>query len=213
MTDEPKVQEKIEYGIADFITEIDTVIWEKSETAKREAGRHNIPMAGLTNLRVDRLNALSFYLRKIENFQKGKPAPKEAADPSALAIERAAIATLFSDDTALHLALGLNRGDFRDPTHGKIFDVAKELVRMAKTVNIERLRTFIPAEGHAALDAFEIKQPEEEQPPAAEPEKGSHVSGDPVDDLPDEPGDKAAEPPAPSEEIAAPADRDDGWGD
>lgn len=162
MTDKEKTDkapvEKVEFTLADFLEEVNTVIWEKAETAKREAGRHNTPMAGLTNLRVDRLKALLFYLQKIENFQKGKPAPKEKPDDGMLAIERAAIGPLFTGSrTALDLTFDLKPGYFRDRVHGKIFEVAYEMVRMGKNVDVERLRTFIPYEGHAVLDAFDIK--------------------------------------------------------
>lgn len=70
-----------EYRLRDFIEEIDTVLWEKNTTLEKALDKHNEPIAGLTRLRIERLQGLGAYLRKIDDFQKGKETPETRAQP------------------------------------------------------------------------------------------------------------------------------------
>lgn len=159
MADEP-----IEYGLKDFLEEIGTVISEKQITLEKALAKHNEPVAGLTQLRIDRLKALGKYLAKIEDFQKGKAA---------------------TDDYIAEREEERSPAEIEAHAIARIREVATELRRMGKPYTVEALRTFTPLEAHHLIETALSpmvdekreapaqtlpleEKPQPEQPPAAE---------------------------------------------
>lgn len=70
MADEAKAPPA--YGMADFLEEIDTIIWEKMDVMAKAASKGNAPVAGLTRIRIDRLEGIKEYLLRIDAFQRTK---------------------------------------------------------------------------------------------------------------------------------------------
>ena len=62
----------IEFKLVEFIEEVDTLIWERSQTAEKK--KMSVEFENLFQLRMHRLRKLGEYLRKIDAFQRGKPA-------------------------------------------------------------------------------------------------------------------------------------------
>ena len=98
-----------EYKLKDFLEEVSTLIWEKSEVLSKFQAKSNVPMAGLTQIRVDRLKALREYLQAIAKFQAEKaggaveekePAPTTTLppEPEVVAAEEPAAEELVDED-------------------------------------------------------------------------------------------------------------------
>lgn len=60
----------MEFGLRDFIEEAETLVWEKQQTLSRQ--KTSVEFENLALIRIARLTALAAYLRKIDDFQKGK---------------------------------------------------------------------------------------------------------------------------------------------
>lgn len=86
MADEAKAPPA--YAMADFLEEIDTIIWEKMDVMAKAASKGNAPIAGLTRIRIDRLEGIKEYLLRIDRFRREKLAEVTIADHDFIADQR-----------------------------------------------------------------------------------------------------------------------------
>jgi hypothetical protein len=70
------------YQMKDFLEEIDTIIWEKTDVLVKATSKGNAPVAGLTRIRIDRLEGIKEYLHRVDRYQREKMAASTVVRPA-----------------------------------------------------------------------------------------------------------------------------------